>query len=239
MLTDKTIGELVNENFKTARVFEKYQIDYCCGGKRKLSEISLDHNLDMDSLIRELTELRTEKAPESGIFDLLTLPELIDHITGHHHAYIRKQGPVLEARLDKLVSVHGRNHPELLEIRSLFGRHNGALAQHLMKEELILFPYIKAMDANRREGGPKPAALFGTVRNPVGMMELEHSEVGEELKELSRLTNQYTCPPDGCTTYRTTWQELKDWESDLHLHVHLENNLLHPKALDLEASWAG
>lgn len=236
-MINRSIGEIVTENFKTARVFGKYKIDFCCGGKKTLEEVISEKNLNAAEILMELELVQNSKGSEFEILDQMNLSELITYITDQHHAYIRNQGPVIAARLEKLVRVHGANHPELMEIQNLFSTHYGALTQHLMKEELILFPYIKAMAGNFADNAPKPSAMFGSVKNPIGMMEVEHVEVGRELEELRRLTHEFQCPPDGCTTYRTTYDELHAWETDIHTHVHLENNILHPKAMALEASW--
>jgi regulator of cell morphogenesis and NO signaling len=159
---------------------------------------------------------------------------LIDYIVNNHHAYVRKMIPVLSVHTQKIASVHGQNHPELIKVAEHFQSVARELSQHMQKEELVLFPYIKSLLTARLTGTAAPASPFGSVRNPIKMMEAEHQNAGDELYAVRSLSSGYTVPADGCTTYHVTYQELQDFERDLHQHVHLENNILFPLAVALE-----
>lgn len=238
MFADKTIGDIVRDHHQSVQVFEKYRIDFCCGGGRLLKDVVEEKRLDAEQFFRELSqsvEMQTGDLPD---FAVMETPVLIDYIIEKHHTFIREKGPVLVARLNKLANVHGVNHPELIRIRDVFNKHYGALVQHLMKEEMMLFPYIKTMEENKRSGKGQPSAVFPSVKHPIGMMEYEHVEAGEELREIRELTHHFSVPDDGCNTYRIGFHELREWEMDIHQHIHLENNILHKRAQVLEESFA-
>ena len=187
----------------------------------------------MDDVLRALDEIGPGRH-EDAIPDWPALNELTAHIVSRHHAYVRDAMPLITAWLEKLVSRHGAGHPELLEVRTGFAGLADELSAHMMKEENILFPYIDTLAAARRTGR-LPASPFGTVRNPVRMMEHDHETAGEGLARLRHLTQGYQPPEDACTTYRACLQEMERFEADLHRHVHLENNVLFPRAVALEA----
>ena len=147
---------------------------------------------------------------------------------------MRDSIPGLKKNLEKICEVHGKHHSELFEIRDLFNEAAGNLTMHMQKEELVLFPVIKRLEAAKRAKSPSPAASFGSVSNPIGMMMAEHQAEGDRFIEISKLSNNYLLPEDGCTTYEVTLKQLKDFEEDLHRHIHLENNILFPKAVELE-----
>ena len=159
---------------------------------------------------------------------------LIDRIVGVHHQYVKTALPTIDAYLRKLQEVHGARHPELAAVAGSFDRVHRALLQHMMKEEQVLFPYIRELVADEADGRPLAASPFGTVGNPIRMMEREHQDAGDELRDIRERTGDYAVPDDGCTTYNVCYQELRRFEQDLHLHVHLENNVLFPAAIDLE-----
>lgn len=230
-----TVGELVATDFRAAAVFEQFGIDFCCGGKRTVAEACETAAADPVAVRRALDSLPT--ADVRGHEDVTRWPlaVLIDHILATHHAYVRSALPTIEWHLAKLVQVHGDRHPELRRIYSEFDRLSRDLLQHMMKEERVLFPYIRELVAARNTA-PVPSP-FGTVQNPIRMMEREHQEAGDELRLIRELTDGFTPPADACATYRVAFAELEQFERDLHRHVHLENNVLFPKAIEAERAW--
>lgn len=227
------VGDIVKENFKTAQIFDKNRIDFCCGGGISLEEACKKYNADITSIIPALQSLVVSNDPDSRYINSLELDELCDYIEKRHHTYVNDNMPFLQQKLEKLCNVHGENHPELFEIRTLFEGAAGNLSAHMKKEELILFPYIRKMVKFKKEGLNTEAQL-GDAKGTIDLMEDEHQVEGERFEKISQLTSDYTCPPDGCNTYIVTFQTLQDFEQDLHRHIHLENNILFIKALALE-----
>jgi regulator of cell morphogenesis and NO signaling len=225
-----TVGEIVGHDFRAAAVFEQYGVDFCCGGRRSLVEACRAAAVDPATVERALQALPPSEASADDVTQW-PIERLIVHIVTTHHAYIRSVLPLMGRYLAKLVEVHGPRHPELSRIAVTFDQMGNELLQHLMKEERVLFPYLREL-ATATHGAP--ASPFGTVENPIRMMEREHRDAGDEMRLIRELTNGYTAPPDGCTTYRMCFAELAQFERDLHRHVHLENNLLFPKAVELE-----
>ncbi len=230
---EQTVGEIVAKDLRTAAVFDKLGIDFCCKGNRSLEEVCGDARLSFDELVKELEGI--DSTTGSGIdYNSWPLDLLADYIEKKHHRYVTEQTPVLKGYLDKLCSVHGDKHPELFEIRQLFAECAGELAMHMKKEELMLFPFIRKMAQAKQSGGTLQPAPFGTIRNPVNAMLQDHTTEGERFERIAQLSDNYTVPADGCNTYRITLAGLKEFEKDLHLHIHLENNILFPKAIVLE-----
>ena len=231
-----TVGEIVATDFRTASVFEQFGIDFCCGGRRLVAEACRAADVDPEIVRRALTALPPPVTVDDST-DMTRWPvdRLIHHIVSTHHAYIREVLPTITQHLAKLVHVHGARHHELSHISNSFDTLGGELQQHMLKEEHVLFPYIRELSA---ANGWRNACPFGTVQNPIRMMEREHQAAGDELQVIRELTGGYTPPTDGCTTYRVCFAELAHFERDLHRHVHLENNVLFPKAVALELlSW--
>jgi regulator of cell morphogenesis and NO signaling len=231
--TDITIRDIVAENFRAAAVFQKYGIDFCCRGNRLVTDACAEQGLSPDAIFNDLAKIKTEgdTVPRFNAWE----PDfLIDYILNNHHQYIRVMLPVLYLHTKKIAAVHGERHPELIEVASYFAKIGQELEMHMHKEEQVLFPYIKSLVASRRAGMTPAAPPFGSVRNPIAMMEAEHQTAGDEMAIIRTLTNNYALPDDACTTYRVTFQELQEFEQDLHRHVHLENNILFPKAVVLE-----
>ncbi|MFA5556243.1 MAG: iron-sulfur cluster repair di-iron protein [Flavobacteriaceae bacterium] len=231
------IGEIVAQDFRTAALFSKLGIDFCCKGHRTLEEVSQKKSLDTNELSRQLKEIIETKGNNNIDFKSWPLDLLSDYVEKTHHRYIEEKTPVLLAFLSKLCKVHGERHPELFEINRLFTESAQDLAAHLKKEELILFPFIRKMVASQISGRPLEAPHFGTVDNPIAMMKHEHDTEGERFREIAKLTDQYNPPADACNTYRTTFMMLKDFEEDLHKHIHIENNILFVKAQELEQTF--
>ena len=234
IIENTTIGEFVAKDYRTAAVFSKYGIDFCCKGHRTIEEVCNKKKINEIHLVEELNAVLDTKN-DSGIdFNSWPLDLLVDYIEKTHHRYVEVKTPVLLQFLDKLCTVHGSNHPELFEINELFKGCAGELAQHMKKEELILFPFIKKMIGATISHENIEPPFFGTVNNPITMMMEEHDAEGERFRRIAKLTNNYTTPEDACNTYRATYSILNDFEQDLHKHIHLESNILFPKAIALE-----
>lgn len=226
-----TVGEIVATDFRTAGVFEHFGIDFCCGGRRSVAEACRAAAADPVAVERALQSLPPADSDEGDV-TRWPVDRVIDHIVATHHAYVQSAVPLIARYLAKLVEVHGVRHPELRRIAVAFDQMGGDLLQHMRKEERVLFPYIRELATTT--DGQRLSSPFGTVENPIRMMEREHREAGDELRLIRELTNGYTVPADGCTTYRVAFAELAQFERDLHRHVHLENNVLFPKAIGLE-----
>jgi regulator of cell morphogenesis and NO signaling len=235
---DRTVRDVVLELPQATRVFEKLKIDYCCGGDKPLGEACATAGVEVGNLERMLAEAGQAEIQSNGAFDFqkATLVELIGHILDKHHVYTKEEMARLEPLIDKVISAHGENHPELRSLGELFEQLCADLKPHMFKEEQILFPYIIEMERSALQNRPAPIAPFGTVNNPIRMMMMEHETVGELLRELRGLSSNYTVPPDGCISYQTLYQALEAFEQDLHQHIHLENNILFPRAIELEGS---
>jgi regulator of cell morphogenesis and NO signaling len=233
-----TIGEFVASDFRVASVFSKHNIDFCCKGNRTLDEVCQAKGLDKNQIENEINTILNSKN-ENGIdFKSWPLDLLIDYIEKTHHRYIEEKTPMILQFLDKLCKVHGDRHPELFDINILFKIGAGALAQHMKKEELILFPFIKKMLNALKENISIEQSPFGTVENPIAMMMDEHENEGERYRKISELTNNYTPPADACSTYKVTFSMLQEFEQDLHKHIHLENNILFPNAIEIEKKFS-
>lgn len=227
----ETVGTWVARHPQTSRVFESLQIDYCCGGGKSLEEACWERQLDPQQVHARLEEA-VEKEEEPGEDWLqASLTELCDHIERTHHAYLRQELPRLAAMIDKVVDAHGEAHPELSEVRQVFRALRGELEPHMFKEERVLFPAIRQLE----ESGGTASFPFGTVGNPIGVMEQEHDHAAKALSRLRWLTNDYELPADACNTYRAMLDGLRQLEADMHRHVHKENNILFPRAARLEA----
>lgn len=228
--TSKTVRELAVENPQATRVFEKLGIDYCCGGHKSLEEACATANTPVDRVLLALEQGLDVAAPATERdWNTAGLDALVDHIVDKHHSYVKSEVPRLQALLSKVIGVHGKNHPELERVRDAFTELGIELAAHLMKEEQILFPYIKHMAS-----GEKCPSCFGTVQNPIRMMMMEHDNAGVKLREIRQATSDYTLPQDACFSYGTLFSALREFEADLHEHIHLENNILFPRAIAAE-----
>lgn len=233
-----TIGEYVAKDFRTAAIFSKYGIDFCCKGNRTIEEACEKKNVDTDQLMDQINTVLATKNDSTIDFKIWPLDLLADYIEKTHHRYVEEKTQILLPFLDKLCKVYGANHPELFEINELFIGCAGELAQHMKKEELILFPFIKKMAKAALTEEPIVKPQFGTVKNPIAMMMEEHEAEGDRFVKIAALTNNYTPPADGCSTFRVTYAMLADFEQDLHKHIHLENNILFPSAMLLEKKFS-
>lgn len=231
----QTVGELAAQYPDATREFEKLGIDYCCGGSRTLGEACADAKITVEQALARLQQgLSASSTQDQRNWQAASLADLIAHINGTHHVFVRSECPRIENLAAKVVSVHGKNHPELLEVQSTFSDLAGELSVHLMKEEQILFPYVLRLEEAAFAGEPAPPAMFGTVVNPVRMMMTEHDGAGDALRKLRAVTSDYEVPADACISYKTLYEALKGFEADLHQHIHLENNILFPRAVALE-----
>ena len=234
----KTVREIAIEVPDAPRVFESLGIDYCCGGKRPLTEACASTGVSVEAVVQrfEQAAIAARGRKESAVKDWATSPvhEVVTHILNTHHVYVRENAPRLQDLFAKVASKHGENHPELVSARQLFDDLAGELSVHLMKEEQILFPYILRLDESSISREPVPPSCFGSVRNPIAMMFSEHDNAGELLKEIRKQTNDLIAPGDACVSYQSLYRDLLAFEADLHQHIHLENNILFPKALALE-----
>jgi len=239
-IAEKTVRELALESSSATRVFEKLGIDYCCGGNKSLEEACLAANLTLDNVQRELDSAKQEFRPNgSRDWQREPLSELIAHINGTHHRYVREEIARLTPLMDKVCGKHGPHHPELLHIQAIFHGLAQELTSHMMKEEMVLFPYVSRMEEAVIEGEPVLPAPFGTVANPVAMMEHEHDAAGDALRAMRSATNGYVVPEGACASYQTLYRGLEEFETDLHQHIHLENNILFPRALAMEKGRQG
>lgn len=230
----KQIGQFVANDFRTAAVFSNYGIDFCCKGQRTIEEVCDKQGINSNELLEKLQNVINSTTNQSIDYKSWPLDLLIDYIEKKHHRYVEDKTIVLRQFLDKLCKVHGERHPELLEINDLFTASSQELASHMKKEELILFPFVKKMVNAKLQDSLLATPPFGSVENPIATMMHEHDNEGERFRKIALLTSNYTPPADACNTYKVTFAMLQEFEQDLHLHIHLENNILFPEAAKLE-----
>ena len=229
--THAPVGRLVAENIARAEVFERWGIDYCCGGETPLDTACAKKGLPLP---RILTDLESSDTSESGTetdWSGASISALADHIEQTHHDYLRRELPRLGGLARKVADAHGSRHPEMFEVNELFARLASELEVHSRKEEMILFPFCRRMDSQ----GEIPPRPFGSVKNPIFVMEMDHDQVGNILDRLRVLTNGFQPPADACNTFRSLLHGLEALEHDTHIHVHKENNILFPRAIEMEA----
>lgn len=232
---NQPVKDIVAARPESARVFEAMGIDYCCGGDKPFEEACKSARVSADDVLRALESLPASAVSgETRDWSHEPLASLTAHIVSRHHAYCRREQERITMLLETASNVHGDRHPELRKIQSVFLKMNKEIGQHLMKEESTLFPMIEQMEHAAASGQPTPRPTFGTIENPVSMMILEHDSTGSDLKEMSRLSNGYAPPEDACTTYRSLYTALKEFEQDMHRHIYLENYVLFPRTVALE-----
>jgi len=237
--TTRTVRELAVEIPGTTRIFEKLGIDYCCGGNRSLEDACAAAGVPVGAVVRSLEQAGGASVPGAEPIQNWrtgSLSELISYILETHHSFTRQEIERLTALLAKVCSVHGQNHPELLRIQALFQDLAQELTPHMLKEERILFPYIGEMDDALHHERRSALPPFGTVQNPIRMMMLEHDAAGEVLRQIRQASGNYTVPSDACVSFQTLYQALEAFEQDLHQHIHLENNVLFPRAVEMEGT---
>jgi regulator of cell morphogenesis and NO signaling len=225
-LAQKTVGQIVAEDYRTSQIFRARGMDFCCGGKKTLSSLCEAKDIDLDDVLGEINLLEDVET-EQHHFNEWNLDFLADYIIQNHHNFVRKMLPELNFYAEKVARVHGKNHPELLDILEKVQQLTYELLDHLEKEEEDLFPQIKGLVQHQKSGTVKEAL--------VEILESEHEKAGELMAEIESLTNNFTPPEGACASYRVLFQNLEGFQKDLHKHVYLENNILFPKALQLEA----
>lgn len=232
-----TIGKIAAADLRSGSVFEKFGLDFCCNGDRTLEAACKEAAIDPDNVLKALNEIDVAGKPAAD-YNAWPPDLLADYIEKKHHRYVSAQIPVIQGLLQKIDSVHGARHPELSEVKKLFSECIGELTVHMKKEELMLFPFIKKLVEANLSGARKPSGPFDSVQHPIYTMLQDHSVEGDRFSAIETLTNHYTVPEDGCNTYKTAYHALKEFQEDLHLHIHLENNILFPKAIAIEASFS-
>lgn len=230
---NKTIGEIVAADIRTARVFENHGIDFCCGGKVALGTICAEKGLDLASITGELEAVRSEPAERSQNYSSWALPFLADYIVNTHHVYLKDNDEQIAAYARKIAGVHGAHHPEVIRIAAIFDKIATDMTGHLKEEEEVFFPAIKRLDAARISGNTPDEKDRETIRLSLLRLHREHEEIGDAVHTIRRLSQDYAIPADACNTFVITYQKLKEFEDDLHKHVHLENNILFPKSEEL------
>ncbi len=234
----KTVAEIVSENIKTADIFKKNGIDFCCGGNVNVKQVCKKKGVDFDALLEELIRVNDIVLPAQD-FNNWELDFLCDYITNTHHKYVKEASILLIQYADRVADVHGHHYSEVIEINKLAHLIVNELKSHMQKEETILFPFIKKMVSAKKNGVALEKPAFGTISNPINMMEKEHSDVGGSLKAIAMYSNDFTPPAEACNTFKALYSKLEEFQNDLFQHIHLENNILFPKAMVLENELLG
>jgi regulator of cell morphogenesis and NO signaling len=229
-ISQKKIGEIVAEDYRTATVFEKYGIDFCCGGQVPLTTACHIKDLDFDAIQQEIKAAKSEPLERSRNYATWSLSFLVDYIVNTHHAYLNEEMGPIASYVHKIVDVHGTNHPELIKIATIFDTITSDMVGHLREEEEILFPSIKRVEAARKTGSTPESLDCEVIKASLEKLYTEHEEIGDAVHEIRHLANDYAIPEDACNTFTVTYRKLKEFEDDLHMHVHLENNILFLKA---------
>jgi regulator of cell morphogenesis and NO signaling len=236
--TNKTVRQIAIETPASVRVFESLGIDYCCGGRRPLEEACQLANVPLERAVALLAECGRQVTPGDEDWNAAGVGALVEHIVTAHHAFVRSETPRLTALANKVVQAHGERHPELLAIRDHFLALTEELGAHMNKEENVLFPFVTALATAAREGRPAPTACFDSVETPISRMLADHDDAGALLAKIRELAGDFEAPANACPSYKGLYHGLQEFERDLHRHVHLENNILFPRALELEQSEA-
>lgn len=232
-IKEKTVADYVTENIKTAHIFKKHGIDFCCGGAISVKEACAKNNVDSKVIENELLEVDAVKDVIED-YNKWELDFLMIYIENVHHTYVKESLPLISEYANKVAKVHGNHYTEVIKVNELFHTVANELISHMQKEEQILFPFIKKLVEAKKTEKKNIIAPFGTVKNPIQMMEHEHESAGDIFKNIAELTNNYTPPKEACNTFKVLYAKLDEFEKDLHQHIHLENNILHPKAIALE-----
>ncbi len=233
--TTQTVREIALENPSSIRIFESFGIDYCCGGRMPLAEACAARNIEIERVIAALESSGSTAEAPARDWKSAPLASLATHIVNTHHAYVRKELPRLQELAQKVVNRHGDTKPELPVIQSKLEQLSEELLQHCAKEEIVLFPYVSKLELALSTGAPKPHGCFGDLASPIAMMMQEHETAGRLLADMRQLSNGFTPPPGACPTFHNFFLSLHEFETDLHHHIHLENNILFPRAIKLEA----
>lgn len=228
------VKDVVTENFHAAELFEKLGIDFCCNGNRPLQEALEEKQISNNKFFEELNKVNQSISSENQRYAEWDLNFLAQYIVNNHHTYVKNAIPEITAHLQKVYNAHGKKYPYIAEVQSTFALVAEEMTNHMMKEERILFPIVKYLTESQKFNEKPKTGGFGTIKNPIRQMEAEHVSAGGAMEKIRTLTNNYFLPEDACTTFQVTYKELDEFEKDLHKHVHLENNILFPRAIELE-----
>jgi regulator of cell morphogenesis and NO signaling len=233
---NRTVRDFAIESPGATRIFEKLKIDYCCGGNKPLADACAASGLDVELVLRELGAAGSQVTAggQSPSAESLSATELVNYIIEKHHNFTRHELTRLGLLFDKVSAAHGVNHPDVLRLQNRFKSLAAELEPHMMREERVLFPFISRLEAACAENRPAPPAVFGSVAHPIRMMMLEHEDAGELMREMRALSKDFSAPADACISFQTLYRALAELEADLHQHIHLENNILFPKAVAME-----
>jgi len=234
----ETVGQIAAKDLRKAEVFKKYDIDFCCGGKKTVAEVCSEKGIDAIKVEQELQQANQQTISSNNAYNDWNLDFLIDFIVNTHHNYVRKYLPELRAYSLKVAQVHGSHHPELLPIQKLMEDINEELMEHLEQEEKVLFPYIKKIVLAKKDNQPIQKVERQSLAALINDLEKEHDSVGRALEGIREKSNDFAIPEDACASYKLFYKMVEEFENDLHLHIHLENNILFPKAVEMEKSLA-
>lgn len=235
ILSNHTIAEIVTENINSAEIFKQYGVDFCCGGNISLEEACKQHKIEIEDLIEQINASEFNNTL-SNRFNNWSLSFMVDYIINQHHSYVRQSIPIINEYFEKVIAAHGSQHAILIKIEELFSNVAAELVTHLMKEENILFPLIKKIEYEISNNKLTTETVLMSIQSPIKVMYAEHENAGEILKLIRELTENYAIPDWACNTVKALFHKLNDFENDLHIHVHLENNILFKKALTLESN---
>ena len=230
------VKDIALSNPGARQVLEDAGLDYCCGGGKSLHEACLHADVPAEEILNRLRENSKHVSPDEANWTSAPLGDLTRHIRERHHRYVREAIARVQTLLDKVAAKHGENHSEIADIQRLFAEVGREMIMHMQKEEQILFPYIDALEKATSAHSSVEPPFFQTVRNPIHAMMKEHDAAGELVKQIRKASSEYTAPADACTSYKALYQDLREFEADLHQHVHLENNILFPRAVEMEAA---
>lgn len=236
LLGKQEVGAIVAQSFSSAAVFAKYGIDFCCHGDTPLNEACKAAGVSLDEVVNALESAPTTQSSRSE-FASWPLDLIMDYVLKIHHRGIREKGPQTMELLNKVVEVHGQNHPELYEVKSLFLESLQELEMHLQKEENVLFPYLYDLCEAAYNERPIEQMHCGSIENPIRVMRMEHEGEGNRYHYMAKITNNYTAPADACNSYKLAYQQVKEFMEALFEHIHLENNIIFPQAIELEEKW--
>ena len=234
-LSSETVASIVSKNIKTAHIFKQHGIDFCCGGGISVAQACQKQGVELKTVIAELEGVDQQVRVEDD-YDSWSLEQLVDHLLKTHHPYVSSAIPLVLQYAARVEQVHGQNHPEIIEANQLLGQIADELGDHMHKEEQVLFPFINTLVEAHQDPQGVPPEHCGSLDGPISVMQIEHDNVGDAFKRIAQLTGNYTPPPGACNTFRALYAKLEEFEQDLHLHIHIENNILFPKALELEAA---
>lgn len=230
---NKTIGEIVAADFRTARVFDNHGIDFCCGGRSALATVCAEKGLNLAVITGELEAVKEEPVERSQNYSSWALPFLADYIVNTHHAYLKENDTQIAAHARKIAAVHGEHHPEVIRIAAIFDKIAADMTGHLQEEEEVFFPALKRVNEARISGATPDDTDRDIIRDSLQKLHREHEAIGDAVHEIRHLSQAYLIPADVCNTFVVTYRKLQEFEDDLHKHVHLENNILFPKATAL------